>query len=106
MEEHLLNAIAVRVLEVWLLSLGFQPSGGWDANDPNCFRNGGTHLIWSVCARMPDPDADMDVIWEQFQQYLADHNAVPGAVRFEPYELSVYECPCGCGTYLFASIYQ
>ncbi|MEY8262447.1 hypothetical protein AALA80_19220 [Oscillospiraceae bacterium 50-60] len=36
--------------------------------------------------------------------YLEHHNALPGAERFEPYNVQAYMCPCGCGTFLYVSI--
>lgn len=108
MDVKFLHSVAVRVMEVWLMSLGFQPSGGWNANDPNCFRDCGTHLIWTVSARMPETitESELDDIWKKFQTYMKEHNALIGSIPFEPYDITVCECPCGCGTFLFVSIYQ
>lgn len=105
MDERFLNALAVRVLEVWLMQQGFQPSEGWDGNDPNCRRQYGPHIVWTVQARIPGP-YDYDALWDSFRAYIAEHNALPGAVRFEPYDLATYICPCGCGEFLYAAIYQ
>ena len=105
MDDTMLTALAVRVLESWFLSLGFTPCGGWDPADPNCMRDYGPHRIWTVQARCPD-DADCDALSMSFLEYIHQHNALPGAIKFEPYNLELYECPCGCGTFVFASIYQ
>lgn len=105
MDERLLDALAVRVLEVWLIQQGFQLSGGWDENDPNCRRQYGPHVLWTVQARIPG-DYDYDTLLNSFRAYIAKHNALPSAVKFEPYDITIYECPCGCGVFLFASIYQ
>ena len=105
---EMINAIAVRVLETWLLSVGFYPSGGWDEHDLNCLRQHGPHLVWTVCGRISVPvkELDKEALWRSFEVYCHSRNNLPTAVRFEPYDLQLYECPCGCGTYLYASIYQ
>lgn len=105
MSENIQTQLAVHILEVWLLMLGFQPSVDWDENDTNCYRQYGSHCIWTVSAHITAP-YDFDALWDAFQEYLYKHNALPDAVKFQPYDLTIYSCPCGCGEYLYASIYQ
>ena len=106
--QEFLDALAVRILEAFLLSLGFQPSGGWDENDPNCLKQHGEHVVWCVCGRSDRPIAEIDVdeAWRSFVEFCHHRNQLPGAVKFEPYTLELYQYPCGCGTYLYAFIYQ
>ncbi len=108
MDEYLLNALAVRMLEVWLLSLGFQPSGGWDETDPNCRREVGPHTLWCVQATVPN-DVDMEAVRQSFYEYIKNHNSLPGAVKFQPYNLELYVCDYSDGeraTHLFATVYR
>ena len=95
MPSEFLDAIAVRILEAFLLSLGFQPSGGWDENDPNCLKQHGEHVVWCVCGRSDRPIAEIDVdeAWRSFVEFCHHRNQLPGAVKFEPYTLELYQCP-------------
>lgn len=107
--QELLDQIAVRTMETWLLSMGFQPSNEWDPNDLNCVRDYGPHRIWTVQARIPADlvdGLDLDTLDKAFREYMTAHNATPTAVKFEPYGIEKYACPCGCGTFLYTSIYQ
>lgn len=109
MSDTILNAIAVRVLEAWLLSLGLQPSGGWDENDPNCCCDHGPHRVWTVCARIPTEltaDMSIETLFASLRNYIDNHNQIASCIKFQPYDTQMYECPCGCGTFLYASIYQ
>lgn len=104
-----MNNIALRVVETWLLLLGFTPSAGWDPDDLNCVRDYGPHRVWTIQAKVPPEQVDtldLDTLDKSFREYISAHNAAPTAVKFEPYGMEVYVCPCGCGTFLYTSIYQ
>ena len=105
MNEHFLNQIALRTVESWFLSMGFQPSGGWDEHDVTCRRQYGPHILWTVCARVPD-DIDEDAAALSFSHYISEYNKLPSSVKFQPYGLQFYDCPCGCGSFVYATIYQ
>ena len=105
MDEHHMNLLALRLLEVWLLSLGFQPSGDWDAADPNCRREYGPHVSWTQCACVP-ADVDITALQVDFQEYLAKHNSCITAEKFGYYGFWSYDCShCG-GKHIYLSIYQ
>lgn len=104
MDGHLLTALAVRVLEVWLLSLGLQPTGDFDPDDPACLRDYGPHRVWTVQARVPDGVAvDRGLLFARLQSYLDEQSRHPGAVKFLPNDIELYTSPV-CGDYVFASI--
>ncbi len=104
-----LDRIAYNVAETWLLQRGFIPSDGWDPNDPQCVQNYGPHRVWTIQARIPvglvDKIDTVDLM-NDFRAYLIQHNTLPTAIRFQPYNLEVYACPCGCGTFLYISLYH
>lgn len=100
--ELILMQIAVRVLEVWLLSLGFQPTGDFDPYDN--VRDFGPHRVFIVQARIPDGvSVDRFVLLDHLQHYLDEQARLPGAMRFNAYDIELYESPY-CGGYVFASI--
>jgi len=105
MDDIKLSRLAILVIESWFLAMGFQPSDGWDADDPFCLRTVEGHTLWTHRARIPD-DLDMDAAEEAFFSYMDHHNVLPTAVRFFPYGVDFYECPCGCGSYIFATVYR
>jgi hypothetical protein len=105
MSENLLNALAVRILEVWALSLGLIP-GSWNENDPNCRREYGPNVVWTIEARVPDGEiVDRQALWESLNEYIDNHNRLPGSIRFGCYDIQTYEYPPS-GDFIFASIYQ
>ena len=105
LDNSLLNRLAILVIEGWFLAMGFEPSDGWDADDPHCLRVVDGHTLWTYSAHVPD-DVDMDEAEEAFFSYMDHHNMLPTATKFFPYGLEFYECSCGCGTYVFATIYR
>ena len=105
MDVKTLSNIVVHTLQSWLLTQGITPSLEWDAADHNCFRASGEHLIWTVQGKALAPFDEYDMS-RAFDHYFTERNKLPGAVPFYPYMLQRYECPCGCGTYVYASVYQ
>lgn len=112
MAEHIppefLASIAVSELRAWLMQHNFNPSRDWDSSDPSCLRDYGCHVVFTLSGRtdIPADQIDIEQLYTDFTEYFHARNKLPGAVNLEPYGLELYECPCGCGTYLYASIYQ
>jgi len=99
-----LNQVAHNILVGFLLSLGIPPNDGEDTTE---VREYGPHMVITEQARVPDNMAatiDPVETLEQLAAYLEHDNARPGAVRFEPYNVQAYMCPCGCGTFLYVSV--
>ena len=70
-------------------------------------RDYGPHRVFTQMVQVPpeltgsiDPAETLD----QLAAYLEHQRSRPGAVRFEPYNVQAYVCPCGCGTFLYVSI--
>lgn len=104
--QEFLDALAVRVLEVWLMQQGFRPAADWDSSDPACVRNHGPYRVWTVQAAVPDGmQVDRETLWRPFSEYMEGRNQLPGAIVFHAYGLERYDTSLG-GSYLFASIYQ
>lgn len=104
MPEYIRTQIAVHILEVWLLSLGFQPTGYFDPDDPECIRNYGPHRVYTVQAQVPAGSiVDPQILLDHLQQYLDEQAALPGAERFNAYDIERYASPY-CGNYIFVSI--
>ena len=104
-----LDRIAYNVAETWLLQRGFIPSAGWDPDDPLCVRDYGPHRVWTIKARIPVElvdEIDTVDLMNDFRAYLIQHNTLPTAIRFQPYNLEVYACPHGYGTFLYISLYH
>lgn len=65
--QEFLDALAVRVLETWLMQQGLRPTGDWDSSDPACVRNHGPYRVWTVQAAAPDGvKVDRDALWRPF----------------------------------------
>lgn len=104
MSDEFLTPLARNVLAGFLLTLGITPSEGEDTTE---VRDYGPHRVLTQMAQVPpalagsiDPAETLD----KLIAYLNHHNALPTAIRFEPYNVEVYICPCGCGTFLYVSI--
>lgn len=105
MNNNLLTQIARNVIEAFLLTLGMVPSKGESLE----VRDFGAHRVYVQQARVPDAlaeDIDAGDVFDQLVVYLEHHNALPTAARFYPYNVEAYVCPCGCGTYIYISIYH
>ena len=99
-----LNQVAHNILVGFLLSLGIFPNDGEDITE---VRDYGPHRVYTQMARVPDSVADTidpAEALDKLVSYLEHHNALPGAERFEPYNVQAYMCPCGCGTFLYVSV--
>lgn len=100
MNEYILMQIAVHLLEVWLLSLGLQPTG----DDSVTITDYGPHRVFCVQARVPDGIfVDRHELLDLLQQFLDEQATLPGAMRFHAYDIDLYHSPY-CGGYVFASI--
>lgn len=104
MTDNRLTEMARSVLAAFLLSLGITPSEGKDTLE---IRDFGPHRVWTQQARVPDSMADSidrDDVLSRLIDYMEHRNALPAAVKFQPYNVEAYICPCGCGTFLYVSI--
>lgn len=101
MDYNRIKAIARNVTAGFLLTLGMTPSEGEDTLE---VREYGPHLVMTQQARVPDSMAATIDPVETLDKLTAYLNALPTAIRFEPYNVEVYICPCGCGTFLYVSI--
>lgn len=103
MVKQKLAQIAWNVITAFLAQLGMTPS-----KDGIEIKDHGYHLVFCVQARIQPEKADcMDSfeVYHALTEYLDRHNAATTAVRFFPCGTEVYVCPCGCGTFLYTSIY-
>ena len=106
MDQYLLTLTAVRVLEFFLLMLGFQPTGYFDQDDPACLRDYGPHRVWTLQAHIPDGVyVDRHDLLKSLTDHLDEQAELPSAVRFRAYNIELYHSPY-CGDYVFASIYH
>ena len=104
--EEIRAQIAVKLLEYWLLSLSFQPTGFFDPDDPACMRDYGPHRVYCVQARVPNGLAvDRCELLDHLRNFLDEQAALPGAMRFNAYDIEMYTSPY-CGDYIFVSIYH
>lgn len=105
MRGNFLTDIARNVIAGFLLTLGMTPSEGEDTLET---RDYGPHRIFIQQARVPDTLANsidpMETL-DKLATYIEHHNSAPTAIQFQPYNVEVYVCPCGCGTFLYVSIY-
>lgn len=104
MSDKLLAETARNIIAGFLLTLGITPSEGEDTTE---VRDYGPHRVLTQMAQVPPVLAgsiDPAETLEQLAAYVEHHSARPGAVRFEPYNVEIYICPCGCGTFLYVSI--
>lgn len=106
MNDSTLALIAKNVLTGFLLSLGIIPSEGEDTLE---IRDHDRHRIFTLQAKVPEnmsTSIDAEETYQKLVAYMNHHNALPTATRFQPYNAEVYICPCGCGTFLYVSIYH
>lgn len=100
-----LDQIAYNILAAFLAQLGMVPSEG----DSMEIKDYGPHRVWTVQAKVPPEIADtidQGEVFKALVEYLSRHNAAVTAVPFNAYGAEIYVCPCGCGTFLYPSIYQ
>jgi len=106
MREEFIENIARNIIAAFLLTLGITPSEGEDTLQVQDF---GYHRVYTQQARVPDAMADTidtEAVYNRLVAYMDHHNALPTAVRFYAYNAEAYRCPCGCGTFLYVSIYH
>ena len=102
--ESIRTLVAVHILEVWLLTLGFQPTGYFDPEDPECVRDFGPHRIYTIQAYVPyGVSFDRFLLLDHLQQFLNEQTNLSGDTRFKAYNFELYESPY-CGNYISASI--
>lgn len=104
MNEDFLQQIAVNVLLDFLHTIGIQT----EKSDME-IRDYGPFRIFTIQVRVPDSMAaaiDPGETLDKLVSYMGHHNSLPTAVRFQAYDVETYVCPCGCGTFLYASIYH
>lgn len=100
----MLTQLARNIIAGFMLTLGITPNEDEDSLET---RDYGPHRVYTQMARVPDSAAntiDPAEALDKLVSYLGSHNVRPGAVRFEPYNVQAYVCPCGCGTFLYVSI--
>ena len=105
------NKAALDLLNSFLLYLGLNTrSTLWVPGENKLYCADNLHTIWRACGELPEDmaaDLDIDALFMRFEKYVKMHNAIPGAVEFEPYSLNVYSCSCGCGAkFLYAAVYR
>jgi len=106
MSDENIKNIARNVIAGFLLSLGVIPS---ESDDTLQIRDYGRHRVFTQQAKVSPELADSieaGAVLAQLAAYLDNHNALPTAIRYYPYNVEVYICPCGCGTFLYTSIYH
>jgi len=106
MNDEILTQIARNIIEGFLLTLGITPSEGEDTLQVKDY---GPHRVFTQQARVPDAMADTidaEAVYNRLVAYMDHHNALPTAVQFYAYNAEAYRCPCGCGTFLYVSIYH
>lgn len=102
--DNFLENIAVSVLASFLHTIGI-PTDGIDID----IKDYGPFRVFTAQVRVPDELAatiDSAETLDKLTTYMDHHNDLPTAVRFHAYNAEVYVCPCGCGTFLYASIYH
>lgn len=100
MNYDIIDGIAIRVLEIWLLGHGFILTGDYEVRDY------GPHRIWTVSARW-----EGKISAEDFRllltDYLYDYNQpCTTFYQFQPYEVNVYPDAVGGTSIIYVSIYN
>ena len=102
--DDMLTLISWNVATGFFAQFGMLPSeGGMEIADH------GEHRVFTVQSLVPSDLEELIDAHDMFQAlsaYLQRHNATPTAVRFHPYDVRIYVCACGCGTFCFTSIYH
>ena len=97
------NKIVENILAGFLAQFGIVPSvGGFEA------REYPPHIVWTQQACIPDALVDRydaDDYFEALMKYLVIHNRMLTAVKLGAYDATIYTCPCGCGDFLYISVY-
>ena len=86
------------------LSLGFQPTGYFNPEDPECVRDFGPHRTYTMQARIPESvSVDRHILLDHLQQFLDEQASLHNAIRFNAYDIELYDGQY-YGNYLLASI--
>ena len=103
--ENVLDKIAVKIVEIWMLQQGILPADNWEPNDPICVRDYGPHRVWTIQGRLEAENLDVEALEKAFRDYLDKHNQLSTAVRFQVYGIEAYSH--ADGTFLlYVSIYH
>jgi len=96
--KNILTALAVHLLKVWLLLLGFHPTGNWETADSDC----GLHRIWTVQGYMAaDAITDSCILIMDLQAFIEQQNQLLNT-GFQAYDVTV--CPSAGGGSILVSI--
>ena len=101
--DSMLTQIALNLLSAFLAEMGMLPS-----DDGMDIQEHGPRRLYILQSKVPstmENSIDTREMYHALEDYLAKHNAVTTAVRFYPYNVDLYVCPCGCGTFMYASAY-
>ena len=91
MNDEAIVETAVTILSLFLWSNGYAPSGDWDINCSDCFRQYGSHIVITVCGRaLINADRNVDSLWEKFVDYILKNNSHISNIKFSPYDLEKY----------------
>ncbi len=104
--DTMLKNVAYNAIAGFLLMLGIVPSEGEDTLE---LKDYGPHRVFTQQAQVPPELADsLDaaVVFAQLRLYNLNRNTLPTAIPFYAYNAELYRCPCGCGTFLYVSIYH
>lgn len=100
MNYDIIDGIAIRVLEIWLLIYGFKLSGDYEIMDY------GPHRVWTVSACCEGQILAED-FWMLLTDYLHNSNQLyPAFCQFQPYEVNVYPDAVGGTSNIYVSIYN
>jgi len=103
MNQRNIDGIAVRLLEIFIILMGFTPTGDWDENDPSCRRDYGPHRVYTLCGRT-QKEFDIEELSTLLGLYLESINKVFVNVRFHIYDIDAYKRPYGRSAYIYVSI--
>lgn len=97
------DKIVANIINGFLATLGIVPSvGGFEVKERP------PHTIFVQQARIPDALVDRydaDDYFKALEKYLVIHNRVATGAKLGAYGVEIYTCPCGCGDFLYVSVY-
>lgn len=106
-----LDMIALYVVATWLLERGFSLSPTWDYTAPECVRDYGPYRIWTIQGNVSPEMAEhlnLSALKDDLREYLEKHSALPGAVKFQLYNIDTYGnyLPANGDTPIYVSIFH
>ena len=103
MPEHILDSIAKNLVATYFLMFCLTPSKG----DSTEIKNDGPYRIYTTQAKIPDGTVlDTEKLYQKLVEYLEQVNdLITAPAKFYPHHIETYHCPCGCGDYLYVSLY-